>query len=169
MIPRIERPTVGLLVTAFLEDEFVKTGYLRARVQTAVQELTGALAGCATVVCPGLVETETQAAAAELAFRTVGVEAIVFAELAYTQSLVPLQVLADAQVPIIVWNTQLLSRWPADADWDVVMLNSGLAGLPETTHARRNTLFSALRTYCGYDTEVMVVIWKRLREIAGLR
>lgn len=43
------------------------------------------------------------------------------------------------------------------------------AMLPETTHARRNTLLSALRTYCGYDTEVMVVIWKRLREIAGLR
>ena len=40
---------------------------------------------------------------------------------------------------------------------------------PETTREQRAKLLGALRTYCGYDTEVMVVIWKRLREIAGLR
>ena len=70
-----------------------------------------------------------------LAFQTAGVEAVVFTEMAYTQSLVPMRALATTQVPIIVWNTQQLTRWPEDADWDVVMLNSGLAGLPETTHA----------------------------------
>ena len=29
----------------------------------------------------------------------------------------------------------MLPAWPADANWDVVMVNSGLAGMPETTHA----------------------------------
>ena len=39
---------------------------------------------------------------------------------------------------------------------------------PETSREQRAKLLGALRTYCGYDTEVMVVIWKRLREIAGI-
>jgi L-arabinose isomerase len=131
----IEKPKVGLLITALLEDDWNKTGYLRPKAQAAVQNFVGVLEGMATVVCPGLVETEEQAAAAELAFKSAGVEVVVFAEIAYTQSLVPMRALAQTQVPIVVWNTQQLSHWPQDADWDLVMLNSGLAGLPETTHA----------------------------------
>ena len=135
MLARIDRPKVGLLITALLEDDWNKTGYLRPKTQEAVGAFERALAPIADVVCPGLVETEEQAAAADLAFRTAGVEAVVFTELAYTQSLVPMRALAATQVPIVVWNTQQLTRWPEDADWDLVMLNSGLAGLPETTHA----------------------------------
>ncbi len=135
MIQRVEKPKVGLLITALLEDEWNKTGYLRPAAQAAVQNFVRVLEGMATVVCPGLVETEEQAAAADLAFKSAGVEAVVFAEIAYTQSLVPMRALAQTQVPIVVWNTQQLSHWPQDADWDLVMLNSGLAGLPETTHA----------------------------------
>ncbi len=135
MIGRIVKPKIGFLVTALLEDDWNKTAHLRPTAQQAAAALAGALEPLAEVVCPGLVETEEQAAAADLAFKQAGVEAVVFAELAYTQSLVPLRCLSRTQVPIVVWNTQQLSRWPADADWDLVMLNSGLAGLPEATHA----------------------------------
>jgi len=131
----MDRPKVGLLVTALLEDDWNKTGYLRPAAQAAVQGFVAALSPLAEVVCPGLVETEEQAAAADLAFKAAGVEAVVFAELAYTQSVIPLRALSRTQVPIIVWNTQQLTRWPEDANWDLVMLNSGLAGLPEATHA----------------------------------
>lgn len=135
MFPRSIRPRLGLLITALLEDDWNKTGYLRPTAQAAVQQYIDALAPFADVVCPGLVETEEQAAAADLAFKAERVDAIVFAELAYTQSMITLRGLVNAQVPIIVWNTQMLPAWPADADWDIVMINSGLAGLPETTHA----------------------------------
>ncbi len=135
MMRRVEKPKVGLLVTALLEDDWNKTGYLRPAAQAAVGHFVRALEPLAEVVCPGLVETEEQAAAADLAFKTAGVEAVVFAELAYTQSVVPMRALSRTQVPIVVWNTQQLTHWPEDADWDLVMLNSGLAGLPEATHA----------------------------------
>ncbi|MHB1296523.1 MAG: hypothetical protein ACYC4R_16210 [Anaerolineae bacterium] len=135
MIARIERPKVGLLITALLEDDWNKTGYLRPTAQAAAQNVCRVLEGIAEVVCPGLVETEAQAAEADLQFKAAGVEAVVFVELAYTQSLVPMRCLSATQAPIVVWNTQQLTHWPEDADWDLVMLNSGLAGLPETTHA----------------------------------
>jgi L-arabinose isomerase len=135
MIGQVTRPKVGLLVTALLEDDWNKTGHLRPMAQAQVQAFVDALTPMADVVCPGLVETELEAAAADLAFKQAGVEAVVFMELAYTQSLIPMRALSSTQAPVIVWNTQYASCWPADADWDFVMLNSGLAGLPETTHA----------------------------------
>ncbi|MHB0859455.1 MAG: hypothetical protein ACYC5M_18045 [Anaerolineae bacterium] len=135
MIAKVERPKVGLLITALLEDDWNKTGYLRPTAQAAVGNFCRVLGGIAEVVCPGLVETEAQAAEADFRFREAGVEAVVFVELAYTQSLVTMRCLSATQVPIVVWNTQQLTHWPEDADWDLVMMNSGLAGLPETTHA----------------------------------
>jgi L-arabinose isomerase len=139
MITRVDRPKVGLLVTALLEDEWNKTGHLRPKAQAAVQNFAGALEPFATVVCPGLVETEAQAAEADKQFKTEDVTAVVYAPLAYIQSLIPMRALSRTQVPIIVWNTQQLTNWPEDADWDLVMLNSGIAGLPETTHALLRT------------------------------
>jgi L-arabinose isomerase len=131
----IDRPKVGLLITALLEDDWNKTGYLRPKAQMAVQAYVSRLEAFAEVVCPGLIETEEQAAEADLLFKSAGVAAVIFTELAYTQSVVPLRALAHTRVPILVWNTQILTAWPNDADWDLVMLNSGLAGLPEATHA----------------------------------
>lgn len=135
MLTRIEKPKVGLLITALLEDEWNQTGYIRPAAQAAVRQFIDVLSTIAEVVCPGLVETEAQAAEAELAFRTAKVEAVVFVELAYTQSITVMRALAQVQVPIVVWNTQQLTSWPQNAGWDLVMLNSGLAGLPEATHA----------------------------------
>lgn len=135
MFEKFPKPKLGFLITALLEDDWNKTGYLRPKAQAAVQNFIDVLAEFAEVTCPGLVETEQQAAAAELAFRNAGVDAVVFTELAYTQSVIPMRCLAQTQVPILVWNTQQLTCWSANADWDEVMLNSGLAGLPEATHA----------------------------------
>jgi L-arabinose isomerase len=130
-----EKPKVGLLITALLEDDWNKTGYLRPKAQASVQNFVNALAPFCDVVSPGLVETEADAMQADLAFKAAQVDAVVFVELAYTQSIIPLRCLLNTQVPILIWNTQQLTHWPEDADWDLVMLNSGLAGLPETTHA----------------------------------
>ena len=135
MLKRVDKPKVGLLICALLEDEWNKTGYLRPAAQASVKTFTDALSSFAEVVCPGLVETEEQAAQADLAFKQAGVEAVIFTEIAYIQSLIPMRCLKQTQVPIIVWNTQAARFWPETADWDFVMLNSGLAGLPETTHA----------------------------------
>lgn len=82
------KPKLGLLITALLEDDWNKTAYLRPTAQAAVQNFVDALAAFADVVCPGLVETEEQAAAADLIFKTSGIDALVFVELAYTQSLI---------------------------------------------------------------------------------
>lgn len=135
MLPLTEKPKVGLLITALLEDEWNQTGYIRPTARAAVGEFIGALSEIAEVACPGLVETEDQAVQADLFFRQQQVEAVVFVELAYTQSVVVMKALERVQVPIIVWNTQQLRSWPDNATWDIVMLNSGLAGLPEATHA----------------------------------
>ncbi|MCJ7735935.1 MAG: hypothetical protein MUQ10_01300, partial [Anaerolineae bacterium] len=125
MIGKAEKPKVGLLITALLEDDWNKTGYLRPQARAAVQNFVDVLGSMATVVCPGLVETEDEAASADRLFKAEQVEAVVFVELAYTQSLIPMRALSQTHVPIIVWNTQQLTHWPADADWDLVMLNSG--------------------------------------------
>ena len=135
MLKRVDRPKIGLLICALLEDDWNKTGYLRPAAQASVKTFTDALSTFADVVCPGLIETEEQAAAADMAFKQAGVEAVVFTEIAYIQSLIPMRCLARTQVPIVVWDTQAARYWPETADWDFVMLNSGLAGLPETTHA----------------------------------
>ena len=130
-----EKPKVGLLITALLEDDWNQTGYIRPAAQAAVQNYVNALLPIAEVVCPGLVENEEQGIQADLLFRKGNVDVVVFAELAYTQSIIAKKVLERIDVPIVVWNTQQLRAWPQDANWDIVMLNSGLAGLPETTHA----------------------------------
>ena len=63
----INRPKVGLLITALLEDDWNKTAYLRPKAQAAVQNYVSRLEPFAEVVCPGLIETEEQAAEADLA------------------------------------------------------------------------------------------------------
>lgn len=139
MLSLNEKPKVGLLITALLEDDWNQTGYIRPAAQAAVQLFIDALQEIAQVVCPGLVETEEQAVAADLFFRQEKVDAVVFTELAYTQSIIALKALERIQVPVIVWNTQQLRAWPQNANWDIVMLNSGLAGLPEATHVMVRT------------------------------
>ena len=54
-------------------------------------------------------------------------------ELAYTKGIVPARALLDTTAPVLVWNAQKIRRLDEDDGFDVVMLNSGMAGMPELT------------------------------------
>jgi L-arabinose isomerase len=124
---------IGVLVMALLEDDYNKTAHMRPAATAAAQGIADALAAYGDVVHPGLVEEEEQAAAAARLFNAEDVDIIVALELAYTKGLVPARCLLDTTAPVLVWNTQRISRLGEDDGFDVVMLNSGMAGVPELT------------------------------------
>jgi L-arabinose isomerase len=127
------KPKIGVLVMALLEDDYNKTAHMRPAATAAAQEIAAALAAYGDVVHAGLVEEEAQAAAAARLFNAEEVDVIVALELAYTKGLVPARCLLDTTAPVLVWNTQMISRLGEDDGFDVVMLNSGMAGMPELT------------------------------------
>jgi L-arabinose isomerase len=124
---------IGVLVMALLEDDYNKTAHMRPAATAAAQEIADALAAYGDVVHGGLVEEEEQAAAAARAFNAEGVDIIVACELAYTKGLVPARALLDTTAPVLVWNAQRISRLGETDGFDAVMLNSGMAGMPELT------------------------------------
>src|SRR3990170_3225098 len=117
------QPKIGLLVTALLEDDYNKTGHVRPRMHEVTAE----------IVSPGFVEYEPDADRATQAFNAAGVDMIIVVELAYQKGLIPLRTLLRVSAPILVWNTQQIRRLPEQADFDLIMENSGMAGLPELT------------------------------------
>jgi len=125
------KPKIGLLVTALLEDDYNKTGHIRPHAQKAAQEMAEILGPFAQVIFPGLVEEESHAQNAAEVFNREQIECIIFAELAYTKGLVPLRTFLSCTVPIIIWNTQFLTSYPENTNFDLIMLNSGMCGLPE--------------------------------------
>jgi L-arabinose isomerase len=127
------KPKIGVLVMALLEDDYNKTAHMRPAATAAAREIADALAAYGDVVHAGLVEEEAQAAAAARLFNAEDVDVIVALELAYTKGLVPARCLLDTTAPVLVWNTQMISRLGEDDGFDVVMLNSGMAGMPELT------------------------------------
>ena len=56
-----------------------------------------------------------------------------FIELAYQKGLIPMCALLPFDIPIIILNSQLVDEFGEDADFDLIMVNSGMAGLPEAT------------------------------------
>ncbi len=124
---------IGVLVMALLEDDYNKTAHMRPAATAAAQEIADALAEYGEVVHAGLVEEEAQAAAAARRFNAEDVDIIVACELAYTKGLVPARALLETTAPVLVWNTQKISRLDEQDGFDVVMLNSGMAGMPELT------------------------------------
>lgn len=129
------KPKIGLLVTALLEDDYNKTGHVRPRMRQATDRIAGLLASFGEVVDPGFVEYEADADRATQAFNSAGVDLIVALELAYQKGIIPIRTLLRTTAPILVWNTQQIRRLPEDADFDLIMENSGMAGLPELTSA----------------------------------
>ena len=127
------RAKIGVLVMALLEDDYNKTAHMRPAATAAAQEIADALAEYGDVVHPGLVEDEQQAAAAAGRFNAEDVDIIVALELAYTKGMVPARCFLDTTAPVLVWNTQKIGRLGEDDGFDVVMLNSGMAGVPELT------------------------------------
>ena len=66
-------------------------------------------------------------------FNSAGVDLVIAIELAYRKGIIPMRTLLRVDAPILVWNTQQIRRLPEDADFDMIMENSGMAGLPELT------------------------------------
>ncbi len=129
------KPKVGVLVTALLEDDYNKTAHIRPMAQKVADKIGGIIGKYAEAVCPPLVEEEFQAEAAAQQFNAAGVDLIVAVEVAYTKGLVPTRCFLNTTAPVLVWNTQQIEFLPEDADFDLIMLNSGMAGVPEMTSA----------------------------------
>ncbi len=127
------KPKIGVLVMALLEDDYNKTGHMRPAATAAAQGIADLLAEYGDVVHAGLVEEEHQAAAAARLFNAEDVDIIVAMELAYTKGIVPARALIDTTAPVLVWNAQKIGRLGESDGFDVVMLNSGMAGIPELT------------------------------------
>ena len=129
------KPKIGVLVLALLEDDYNKTAHMRPVAQKAADRIGGILANYGETVCPPLVEEEHQAEAAAQMFNAAGVDVIVAVEVAYTKGVVPVRCFLNTTAPVVVWNTQQIRFLPDDADFDLIMVNSGMAGVPEMTSA----------------------------------
>jgi L-arabinose isomerase len=156
------RAKIGVLVMALLEDDYNKTAHMRPEATAAAQRIADSLAEYGDVVHAGLVEEEHHAAAAAKLFNAEDVDVIVAFELAYTKGIVPARCFIDTTAPVLVWNTQMIRRLGEDDGFDVVMLNSGMAGMPELTAV-------LLRT--GRDFEMVTSHWddpegrRKVREV----
>ena len=126
---------VGLLVMALLEDDYNKTAHVRPMAQQVADKIGSIVGKYADTVCPKLVETEDQAEAAAAMFNGAGVDLIIAVEVAYTKGIVPMRCFLNTTAPVVVWNTQQIEALPEDADFDLIMVNSGMCGVPEMTSA----------------------------------
>jgi L-arabinose isomerase len=126
---------VGVLVMALLEDDYNKTAHVRPMAQKVADKIGGIIGKYADAVCPPLVEEEHQAEAAAQMFNAAGVDLIIAVEVAYTKGVVPTRCFLNTTAPVLVWNTQQIEFLPEDADFDLIMVNSGMAGVPEMTSA----------------------------------
>ncbi len=129
------RPKIGVLVMALLEDDYNKTAHIRPAAQQAADRISRILADFGEPVCPPLVEEEYQAEAAAQMFNAAGVDVIVAVEVAYTKGVVPARCFLNTTAPVVIWNTQQIRFLPEDADFDLIMVNSGMAGVPEMSSA----------------------------------
>jgi L-arabinose isomerase len=129
------KPKVGVLVMALLEDDYNKTAHMRPVAQKAANAIGAIISEYAETICPALVEEEFQAEAAAQMFNSAGVDMIVAVEVAYTKGIVPTRCFLNTTAPVLVWNTQQIRSLPEDADFDLIMVNSGMAGVPEMTSA----------------------------------
>ena len=124
---------IGLLVTALLEDKFNKTGHMRGEARRVTGLYEEKLKQFGKVVNPGFFEYEDEAVKAASVLKKEDVDIIVFIELAYQKGLIPMRALLEFDIPVIIWNSQLVDEFGEDADFDLIMVNSGMAGLPEAT------------------------------------
>jgi L-arabinose isomerase len=129
------KPKVGVHVMALLEDDYNKTAHMRPVAQKAADRIGAIIGRYAETVCPPLVEEEHQAETAAQMFNATDVDLIVAVEVAYTKGVVPTRCFLSTTAPVLVWNTQQIQFLPEDADFDLIMVNSGMAGVPEMTSA----------------------------------
>jgi L-arabinose isomerase len=127
--------TIGLLVTALLEDRYNKTGHIRDQARTIAKRYADTLAPLGTVVSPGFFENEAEAVKAGRFLKEKNVDCVILVEIAFQKGLIPMRALRELDVPLIIWNAQLVNEFPESADFDLIMMNSGMCGLPELTSA----------------------------------
>jgi len=127
--------TIGLLVTALLEDRYNKTGHIRDQARAIAKRYAEKLAPFGAIVDPGFFESEADAVKAARVLKAAEVDCVVIVEIAYQKGLIPLRALREIDAPLIVWNAQLVDEFPEGADFDLIMVNSGMCGLPELTSA----------------------------------
>ena len=166
------KPKIGVLALALLEDDYNKTAHVRPMAQKAADRISGILAAFGETVCPPLVEEEHQAEAAAQLFNASGVDVIVAVEIAYTKGAVPLRCFLNTSAPVVVWNTQQIRFLPEDADFDLIMVNSGMCGVPEMTSAllRINRPFWVVSSHDmpelapirNITTAVVIPVWSRM-------
>jgi L-arabinose isomerase len=128
------KPKIGLFVTGLLEDEYNKTGHLRPKCVETTNDLAKMLSTYGEIVNPGFVEYEPDAERAAQMFNAANVDLIIVVELAYQKGIIPMRTFLNTKAPILVWNTQHIRHLPEDANFDAIMLNSGMCGLPELTN-----------------------------------
>ena len=124
---------IGLLVTALLEDKYNQTGHMRGEANRVASLYEEKLKPFGKVVNPGFFENEPEAAKAAAMMKNEDVDIVVFIEIAYQKGIVAMRALLDLDVPIVIWNSQLIEEFGEDADFDLIMVNSGMAGLPEVS------------------------------------
>ncbi len=161
---------IGLFVTALLEDDYNKTGHMRPKMAEATERIAGILAPFGEIVNPGFVEYEPDAEKAAALFNAEGVDLIVVIELAYQKGIIPMRALLRVTAPILVWNTQQIRRLPEDADFDLIMENSGMAGVPELTSAliRRQRPFELITSHIA-DPAALAQIGQYATAAAAIR
>lgn len=130
-----QKTKVGVLVMALLEDDYNKTAHMRPTAQKVADYIGSIIGEFAETVQPPLVEEEHQAEAAARMFNAADVDLIVAVEVAYTKGIVPTRCFLNTTAPVLIWNTQQIEFLPEDADFDLIMVNSGMAGVPEMTSA----------------------------------
>jgi len=124
---------IGLLVTALLEDKYNKTGHMRNEARKVSKLYEEKLSKFGKIINPGFFEYEDQAVKSANILKKEQVNMIIFIELAYQKGLIPMRALLEFDIPIVIWNTQLIDEFSEEADFDLIMLNSGMAGLSEIT------------------------------------
>jgi len=128
-----KKPKVGVLVMALLEDDYNKTAHVRPMAQRVADHIGEIIGKYGDTVCPPLVEEEHHAENAARMFNAADVDLIIAIEVAYTKGIVPARCFLNTTAPVVVWNTQQIEYLPEDADFDLIMVNSGMAGVPEMT------------------------------------
>ena len=164
------KPKIGLFVTALLEDDYNKTGHMRPKMSDATDRIAKILSPYGEIINPGFIEYEPDADKATQVFNSSEVDLIIVIELAYQKGIIPKRTLLRVNAPILVWNTQQIRRLPEDGDFDIIMENSGMAGLPELTSAliRSERSFELLTSHIE-DPEGLAQIGQYAKAAGAIR
>ncbi len=133
------KPKIGLLVTGLLEDEYNKTGHIRPKCAEVTSKLADILSAYGEIVNPGFVEYEPDAERVAQIFNANSVDLIIVIETSYQKGAIVMRAVLGTQAPLLVWNTQQIRYLPEDADFDLIMLNFGMGGIPELTNSLMRT------------------------------